>query len=344
MRSKFHRPTLIPSGLVVEGVEITPDKIVATTRSTSKASSCPRCGSVTRRIHSRYWRSLADLPAHGRIVEIRVEVRRFRCAGALCPRRIFAERLDESITLPSARRTSRMDGVVHRLGLALGGRPGQSLAERLAIPVSKDTLLRTVRRRAGRPAAALRAIGIDDWAWRRGCRYGTVICDLERRRIVALLPDRQSGSSAAWLREHSNIEFVARDRAAAYGEAASKGAPQAVQVADRWHLFENASAAFLNVVRQHMRAIRQVSATETVNSADLTCAERKQWDGFQRRRETTEAVVDLLNKGTSIKEIVRRLGLGRVTVRRIARGGGMDVFRTRLNILNPHIEIGRAHV
>src|SRR6266436_5628092 len=101
-------------------------------------------------------------------------------------------------------------------------------------------------------------IGIDDFAWRRGCRYGTVVCDLERHRVVALLPDRQGETAATWLRDHPSISFVARDRSASYGEAASKGAPQAVQVADRWHLIENASAAFLDIVRQHMRQIREM--------------------------------------------------------------------------------------
>jgi transposase len=277
------------------------------------------------------------LPAHGRSVEINVMVRRFRCATPICPRKIFAERLGESIAVPFARRTARLESVVHRLGLALGGRPGHSLAERLAIPVSKDTLLRSVRRRAARPGWPLRAVGIDDWAWRRGCRYGTVVCDLERRRIVAPLPDRQGDTAAAWLRGHPAIDFVARDRGASYGEAASKGAPQAIQVADRWHLVENASGAFLDVVRQHIRAIREVLASTAIDPSILTKAEHRQWDGFQRRQETTDAVLELTRKGTPIKQVVRQLGLARMTVRRIVRGGGTDMFRTRISSLEPHL-------
>jgi transposase len=337
MAQKRRRHSLTPEGLSVERIEIGPEKIVAVARSPSRTSCCPSCGQASSRVHSRYQRSLADLPAHGRSVEIMVVVRRFRCARVNCPKRIFAERLDKSIAVPFARRTARMENVVYRLGLALGGRPGHSLAERLAIPVSKDTLLRSIRRRAVPPVWPVRVVGIDDWAWRRGCRYGTVVCDLERRRIVALLPDRQSETAAAWLRDHPGIEIIARDRGASYCEAASKGAPQAVQVADRWHLIENASAAFLDLVRQHMRTIKGALATNSFDPTVLSCAERRQWDGFQRRKETTDAVLELARKGVAIKEIVRQLGLARMTVRRIIRGGGVDVFRNRMSTLDLHL-------
>jgi len=189
-----HSAKLTPGGLAVDWVEIGAAKIIVTARLGTKMGTCPECGAVSGRIHSRYKRRLMDLPAHGRVVEINVETRRFRCVGAACRRRIFVQRLGDAVALPSARRTARMDSIVHRLGLALGGRPGHNLASRLAIPVSKDTLLRTVRRRAARPREPLRAVGIDDWAWRKGCQYGTVICDLERRtslrscRIVRVAP------------------------------------------------------------------------------------------------------------------------------------------------------------
>jgi transposase len=160
---------------------------------------------------------------------------------------------------------------------------------------------------------------------------------------MALLPDRQSDTAAAWLRDHPGIDFVARDRGASYGEAASKGAPEAIQIADRWHLVENASGAFLDVVRQNMRAIRAILASTAVDPSVLTSAERRQWDGFQRRKETAEAVIELARKGTPIKEIVRQLGLARMTVRRIVRGGGLDMFRTRISSLEPHLAALDAH-
>src|ERR1700727_10406 len=129
------------------------------------------------------------------------------------------------------------------LGLALGGRPAAGFAKRLMLPVSKDTLLRVVRRRSRQPSDPLRVIGIDDWAWRRNQRYASIVCNLEKRRIVTLLPDRDPATAQAWLAAHPTIAIVARDRGGGYGEAAAKALPHAMQVADRWHLMENASRA-----------------------------------------------------------------------------------------------------
>lgn len=152
------------------------------------------------------------LPVAGRRVVIAVRVRRFRCVGTDCRTRIFAERLGSDLAVAYARRTARLDSIVHHLGLARGGRSAASFARRLVVPASRDTMLRTVRRRALRPVEPPSVIGIDDWALRRGQRYGTLVCDLERRRVVALLPDRESGTVVAWLVARSEIAIVARDR------------------------------------------------------------------------------------------------------------------------------------
>jgi len=156
-----------------------------------------------------------------------------RPALPACRRRIFTERLDRNIAAPFARRTARLEGIVHHIGLALGGRPGQSLAQRLVLPVSKDTLLRIVRRHAVRPSAPLQVVGIDDWAWKRGQRCGTVVCDLERRRIVDTLPDRETSTVEAWLKHHPSITTISRDRGGGYARAAAQARPEAIQVADR---------------------------------------------------------------------------------------------------------------
>ncbi len=175
-----------------------------------------------------------------------VLARRFRCDVAQCVRQIFAERFDPDAIAPWARRTARLDQIVHCLGLALGGRPAAAFADRLRLPVSNDTLLRVVRRRAARGFAVPTAVGIDDWAWRRNHRYGTLVCDLERRKTIALLADREPATAAAWLAAQPQIRVVARDRGGGYARAAQQALPNAVQVADRWHLMENASHAFLD--------------------------------------------------------------------------------------------------
>ena len=214
--------TLTPCGLIIERIEPGSDALVIIARPTSHTAACPTCGQHSSSIHSRYQRSLSDLPSQGKLVRIKVQARRFRCLLTDCRQRIFVERLDVTVTRPFARRTARLEGLVHHLGLALGGRPGQSFARRLLLPVSKDTLLRVVRRQVAPPAEAPRVVGIDDWAWKRGHRYGTIVCDLERRRIIDILPDREPATVTAWLAEHPSIAVIARDRGAGYKQAASR--------------------------------------------------------------------------------------------------------------------------
>ena len=204
--------SLSPAGLLIDDVEIGPDRIVITARCRAAAAKCPDCGRQSERVHSRYDRRLLDLPSHGRAVQLQVAVRRFRCAEPGCRRCIFAERLDETVAGRSARRTFRLEAIVHHLGVALGGRPAATLARRLMLPVSKDTLLRVVRRCAARDSSPLRVIGIDDWAWKRGQRYGSIICDLEQRRVVELLPDPARSSRSPSIDPLRLADFVAPDR------------------------------------------------------------------------------------------------------------------------------------
>jgi transposase len=337
MRTDFRISSLVPSGLVFDGVSDSTDSLILSVRSEATTAECPLCATVSRRIHSRYVRHVADLPTAGRKVHLRLLTRRFTCEVSHCRRRIFAERFGEDVVPLRRRRTARLEYIVHHLGLALGGRPAASFAKRLMLPVSNDTLLRVVRRRTAMPTDPLLVVGIDDWAFRKNHRYGTIVCDLERRRIVALLPDRETATVQAWLSEHPGIKIVSRDRGGGYGEAAAKALPNAIQVADRWHLMENASAAFLDAVRRSMGGIRTAIGATTINPELLTCAEKLRYQGYLRRQDTHAAITALVSNGVPLKEIVRRTGHSRNLVRQISRGGGTDMFRTRQSTLDGHL-------
>jgi transposase len=236
-----------------------------------------------------------------------------------------------------ARRSVRLDDVVHCLAIALGGRPAATLSRRLNVRVSNDTLLRMVRRRGAADFAPPTIIGIDDWAWKRNHRYGTLLCDLERRKTIALLPDREPASAEAWLASQPQIRIVARDRGGGYAVAAQRALPHAVQVADRWHLMENASRAFLDAVGKSMRQIRKAIGAARIDPRFLTYAEKLQYEGFQRREETNASILSLSQEGVAIREIVRRTGYSRGLIRKILRGQRSDVFRTRPSSLEPYL-------
>ncbi len=339
MASRFGFASPIPLGLEVDSVDDGENTLVVTARSNAATASCPLCGVASHRVQSHYVRHPSDLPCAGRRVRLRLLVRRFRCGVLGCLREVFAERFDTKVLAERARRTGRLEEIVHHLGLAMGGRPGAGFAQRLMLPVSNDTLLRVVRRRALPRTEKLAVIGIDDWAYRRNHRYGTIVWDLERRRVVALLPDREQATAEAWLRQYSGISIVSRDRGGGYGEAVARALPNAIQVADRWHLMENASAAFLEAVRLSMRAVRSVLGTATINPALLTAAERLQYEGFLRREDTTRQILALKEAGHSIKEIVRRTRYSRKLVRQTVRGTRNDVFRVRQSSLDAYLPV-----
>lgn len=279
-----------------------------------------------------------DFPL-GNGVELRITARRFVCTASHCQQRIFAERFGEGLFGMRARRTTRLEVLVRHLDLALGGRPAANFARRLMLPVSNDTLLRVVRRHARSPTEALVIMGVDDWAFRRNHRYGTIVCDLERHRVVKLLPDRDAATVKAFLARHPTIRVLSRDRGAGYGEAGAQALPDALQVADRWHLIENASAAFLDVVRKSMRAIRGTIGATTISPRLLTAAERLQYDGYLRREDDNAAILALHREGVSIKDIVRRLGHSRGLVRKVVRGMRTDLFFTKVSTLEPFLPV-----
>ncbi len=240
----------------------------------------------------------------------------------------FTERLPQ--TAPRyARRTARLSLALEQITLALGGSAGSRLAEQLGILASDSTLLRQLRRKTIEMATSPRVLGIDDWAWRKGQRYGTILCDLERGTVVDLLPDRSTESTERWLRAHPGTELISRDRASLYAQAATNAAPQAVQVADRWHLLHNMTEALMEALGPHHGLLNeaalaavQVEATpqpaqqEDAPAAPVTRARQRQQQNRQRRLERYDLAMKKARDGLSQREIARQCGLSRKTIRR----------------------------
>lgn len=296
-------------------------------------AQCPGCRRVTSRIHSRYLRRVADLPWQGVAVRLELHTRRFRCLNASCPQRIFCERLP-AVVARYARKTARLTDALQLIGFALGGKAGARLALQLGMIVSADTLLRRIRHAALIEQPTPRVLGVDDWAFRRGLRYGTLLVDLERRRPVDLLPDREAATLAAWLKAHPGVEIISRDRACAYADGARAGAPDAVQVADRWHLLKNMGDTVQRLLDRKHAVLRQVAKSITATAVEvtdgnaaaasaaampLTLSERAKQQSRARRLARYHDVVTLWQQGVSLRAIARELHLSRTTVKRYVR-------------------------
>src|SRR3954463_9202835 len=287
---------------------------------------CPLCNRRSKRVHSRYERTLADLPWGAHAVTVRLRVRRLFCRNVRCERRIFTERLP-GIALSWARRTRRLDGRLTTLGLALGGSAGVRLGAKLGLSASRNTLRRRVRQAPMPSAVTPSALGVDDWALRKRVAYGTILVDLDHRRPVALLPDREAHTLAAWLRAHPGVAVIARDRAGAYAKGARSGAPAAVQVADRFHLLQNLAETLEVVFTIHaknLRAVDQARREAMGRSGNLLLplAETQNRAGFlagarhERRKARHQQVWALSRQGWPRERIGSQLGLSRSTVYR----------------------------
>ena len=258
--------------------DINGDTLTLEIATTTSHSNCPSCHQESWRIHGRYSRTLAEEPILGNQVRLKIAVRRFVCPNAECPRRVFAEPL-EGFATRYARTTCRLARSQRAIGSALGGLAGARLAKTLAIPTSADTLLRRVKRLEARALQPRRVVGIDDWAWSKGQRYGTIVVDLETGEVIDLLPDRDALTLKHWLEAHPEVELVSRDRSSSYSRATTESAPQAQQVADRWHLLKNAREAIERLLERHLPIINDAlkpcesdSAKRVISSDDQPLA------------------------------------------------------------------------
>jgi len=311
--------------------------ITVTLRSRHPQTRCPLCGRRSKRTHSRYERTLTDLPWGEHAITIKLGVRRMFCDNALCKRHIFTERLP-GVAAPWARRTTRLADRLTAVGLALGGSAGVRLGRKFGLVACRNTLLNVIRQ-APMPAVMTPSVlGVDDWALRKRDTYGTVLVDLERHRPVALLPGREADTLAAWLREHPGVEVISRDRSGAFSKGARHGAPGAVQVADRFHLLQNLAEALEVMFSSHatdLHAAEQarrdavlaehgtvsIAPSEPQAKAKLLAAERR-----ARRLAQHEQVWALYRQGWSGEKIGPHLGVSRSTVYRYLRS---EVFPER---------------
>jgi len=333
-------------GLCVEQVQPAGDGVVMQARSRAAGAACPACGSWSSRVHSGYVRTVADGPSVGCPVVIRLAVRRFLCRNPACRSVTFAEQVD-GLTGRYLRRSLPLRGLLAQVGLALAGRAGARLAAVLGVAAHRTTLLRLV---AALPEPAIGAapqiLGVDDFALRRGQVYGTVLVDITAGKAVDLLPDREAVTLETWLKAHRGAQVICRDRAGHYAEGARDGAPNAIQVADRWHLWHNLAEHAEKTVVAHRGCLKEdpepgdvggmPSGPDPAGAAPAAPAPPPaEPDGLRdvcgrerhlvtRTRERHAAIHELLAAGHSLGAISGTLGLDRHTVRRFARQPDVD--------------------
>jgi transposase len=334
-------------GLEPTSISAAADGLTIHVTSTLPSSACPLCSHLAARIHSRYTRIVADLPCAGQRVQLLLHARKFFCETPTCPRQIFTERLTPFVE-PRARMTCRLSQAIQTIGLATCGKLGARLSARLGIQTSWMTVLHRIMAKSSPPESPVRKLGIDDFALKRGRTYATILVDLERHQAIELLPDRQAETAAAWMHQHPDIELVGRDRGGDYAAAARKGAPQAIQVADRFHLMKNLTEAVgLALVRcwtkrqQARKPEPQASAeaahdppplptVETWRSHRSSTQEHGRLVHQAARLAEFEQMLALRAQGLRPPEIAQRLGKSTVTVRRwLAQGASPEGTQRR---------------
>jgi transposase len=313
--------------MTVDSIELDGDSVTFRVRAKSGDAACSGCGRRSSRVHARYRRQLADLPLGGRRVQVIAHIRRFKCVSPRCGQSTFSEQIP-GLTTPFARRTPSLTEALVKVALSLAGRPGSRLSAKLGMPCCRDVLIRLIRVQPLPGAGRIEILGVDDFAVRRGQSYNTILIDMDTHKPVDVLPDREAGTLAAWLREHPEVQTVCRDRASAYAEGTRTGAPQAIQVADRFHLWKNLCEAAQKTVAAHHHCLRAAAqaasaAPEPPAPMSLPAAEPAASPGrtyrlAERTRARYTEVHESLARGLSRSAVSRELNLDIQTVRRFA--------------------------
>ena len=331
------------AGVIVEAAELA-GSLCLRARARSDQAVCPRCGQASGRVHSTYGRRLADAPVGGQPVVIRLAVRRFFCGNPGCAAVTFAEQID-GLTSRRARRTPPLARMLTGIALALAGRAGERLAALLDLTAGRSSLLRLVMALPDPEAGTVKALGVDDFAFRRGRDYGTVLVNAETGEPVDLLRDRDACTFAEWLKEHPGAEVICRDRAGAYADGARQGAPDAIQVADRWHLYHNLAGHAGKTVARHRGCLEEPApepdphepagsqpARDLQQAAAAAAARRAEDSALAvRTRQRYEHVQALRTQGKGIKPIMRETGLAKETVRRFYRAASADELLAKIH-------------
>ena len=355
---------LFPScpDLLLEEISREGQTLFLTVRSSKKGLACPDCGNISMRVHSHYPRTLADVSLMEYEVRLHVHVRRFFCVNAECARITFAEPLAD-LAVPHARRTNRQANRLRAMAKELGGRPAARESENVLMPVSRHTLLRLLRHAPLPAAPTPRVLGVDDWSIRKGRTYGTILVDLERHRIVEVLPDREVETLEMWLMAHPGVEMISRDRAGAYAQGARKGAPQSQQVADRFHLLLNLQETLKRLFERKHEQLKHAMSWQPAQEDHIGQAQQAPAEGVlepaqpikmgprlspahererqlrrEKRKKRYDEVIKLHEQGVSQLAIASLLGLDRNTVHRyITAPAFPEIVRPkRSSLLDPY--------
>lgn len=330
------------SNFEIEKVAVSELGVVLSLAHRLSSSLCPLCAQPAHRVQSRYTRTLSDLPVSGLRVQLVVLVRRFYCDNNECKRRIFSQRFP-TLTRPYAKRTDRLSQALREVGLVLGGEAGAALARKLGMGTSPDTLLRVIKAEISASSSpdptlknpTLTKIGLDEWSWKKGQTFGSIIVDLTTNRVVDLLQNRSGETVKKWLRDHPGIELISRDRSTEFALAASEAAPQAIQVADRFHIVRNLAEQVelllarlrkewrpaLGIEQALVRLDQQPPQPKTLPAPDSWKVEqsrqtaRKSQARREQRMDRYNQVVQLRAAGLLQREIAQRTGLSEKTIR-----------------------------
>jgi transposase len=338
------------AAVIVEKAELAGDRLCLWARARAGSAACPQCGRPSGRVHSTYGRRLADAAIGGRQVRIWLGVRRFFCGNPACPAVTFAEQVD-GLTSPRARRTPALKKSLTAVALALAGRAGSRLAVLLDLMAGRSSLLRLIMALPDPRPGPAKILGVDDFAFRRGRDYGTVLVNAETGRPVDLLRDREADTFADWLKEHPGTEVICRDRAGAYADGARQGAPDAEQVADRWHIYHNLCEHVGKAVARHRGCLEEPAPEEPQDTgaagdqapdpkqAAAEAAARRAGESTLavRTQQRYEQVQALKAQGKGIKPIMRETGLAKETVRRFYRAGSVDELLAKVRDGRPSI-------